>query len=142
MRINKNQDKSCDSPSRHTLLEYSFTSLKGINELRAVNTPANGPESQLGTPVDVAAPTGYVVSTISSFIRGKKEIPAPPVIARVIPIKTSLSGYCMALINPNIATIEIPNVIFVTKACRLEQVQKIEFGKCIKMISYELFSLS
>lgn len=117
----KNHDKSWDCPSRQTLSGYSSISLNGINELRASSAPPTIPPSHFGMPVDVAAPTGWVVSTISSFIKGIKEITAPPEIARVNPIRISLSVYCIEILNPKRATIEIPNITLETKACRLDQ---------------------
>ena len=70
-------------------------------------------------PVDVAVPTGYVVSIISSFISGTHASPAPPVMAKVTPIAISFSGCCIAAMKQVRARKLIPSMTFNTRTCRL-----------------------
>ena len=116
--IVKNQDRSCSSPARQTLLGQSLNSPYGINELNAMRTPDNGFASQRPNEVDVASPAGYVVSTMSSFVKGKIAMPTPQM-ARDTPMRISLLGKLKAILNPNIPRINTPLTIFNTKTCRL-----------------------
>ena len=80
--------------------------------LNAISMVPNIFDTVKTIPVDVAVPTGYVVSIISSFISGRHAIPAPPAMAKLTPIAISFFGNCIATLNPPIADILIPNMTF------------------------------
>ena len=77
-----------------------------------MNAPDNEAVNQIPIPVDVASPAGKVVSTISSFAKGMEAMPAPPQMMRVAPIRISLFGKFIAILNPDSPRIAIPKVIF------------------------------
>ena len=83
-----------------------------------MRTPDNGFASQRPNEVDVASPAGYVVSTMSSFVKGKIAMPTPQM-ARDTPMRISLLGKLKAILNPIIPRINTPLTIFNTKTCRL-----------------------
>ena len=87
-----------------------------------MRTPDNGFASQRPNEVDVASPAGYVVSTMSSFVKGKIAMPTPQM-ARDTPIRISLLEKVKAILNPNIARIYMPPTVFNTKTCRLVRLE-------------------
>ena len=89
--------------------------------------PDNEAVNQMPIPVDVASPAGYVVSTISSFIKGTPAIPAPPQMIRDAPIRISLFRNCIAILKPVSPRIAMAATIFVTRACRLDRLKIIYF---------------